>query len=45
LTNRTLKTPNGQLNKNVKFDVFGHLKKMEGIKNKKEEEEKKHVMA
>jgi hypothetical protein len=27
LTNHTLKTPNGQLNRNAKFGVFGHLKK------------------
>jgi hypothetical protein len=30
LTNRTLKTPNGQLNRNAKFDVFGHLKRNGG---------------
>jgi hypothetical protein len=33
LTNRTLKTLNGQLNKNTKFDVFGHLKRNGGSIN------------
>jgi hypothetical protein len=31
LTNRTLNIPNDQLNKNVKFDIFRHLKKMKGV--------------
>jgi hypothetical protein len=30
LTNRTLKIPNGQLNKNAKSNIFGHLKKNGG---------------
>jgi hypothetical protein len=30
LTNRTLKTVNGQLNRNTKFDVFKHLKRNGG---------------
>jgi hypothetical protein len=30
LTNRTLKIPNRQLNRNTKFYVFGHLKKNRG---------------
>jgi hypothetical protein len=33
LTNRTLKTLNGQLNRNVKFDVFGQLKRNRGSIN------------
>jgi hypothetical protein len=31
LTNRTLKTPNRQLNRNAKFDVFEQLKRNRGI--------------
>jgi hypothetical protein len=30
LTSRTLKTPHEQLNRNAKYDVFGHLKRNRG---------------
>jgi hypothetical protein len=32
LANRIIKTSNGQLNRNAKFDVFGHLKRNGGNK-------------
>jgi hypothetical protein len=34
LTNRTIKTLNGQLNRNAKFDVFEHLKRNAGVLSK-----------